>query len=289
MNKWTALAPCAVATAAVGIFAIPSGATREATAAPAVADRLVFSAYVTASLRFIYTANSDGSDRRQVTNDGQAHDPAWSPNGRTIAYAGRDAIFIENARGVGKQRLPLTGHGTDPRWSPDGTRIVYTDEYDVIAIVDTIGGRPRQINPPRGATEPDWSPDGKRIAFATNARAGSLAIYVMNIDGSAVRKITRPPPGAQDRGVRWSPDGKRLLFYRWGNRDASRVFTVSPRGGPVKLLFTAEVFGLSWSPDGRQVAYANGQIRIFDLASRRHRLFRVEPCMSNGICHDVDW
>jgi Tol biopolymer transport system component len=288
MKKRTALAPCAVATAAVGIFAIPSGATRNATAGLSAANRLVFSVfYCDGCGHPIYAANSDGSDRRKITNEG-AH-PSWSPSGKTIAYAGLKGIFIGNVRGLGKRRLPLTNHGTDPRWSPDGTRIVYTDEYDVTAIVDTVGGRPRQVNPPRGATEPDWSPDGTRIAFTTNSRAGSHAIYAMNVDGTAVRKITRPPPGVQDRHVRWSPDGKRLLFYRRGNRDASRVFTVSPRGGPLKLLFTAVVFGLSWSPDGKQVAYANGQIRIFDLASRRHRLVSVEPCMGNGICHDVDW
>jgi Tol biopolymer transport system component len=269
--------------------AIPSGGTQEATAGPSAADRLVFSVFYCddACDYPLYTANSDGSDPRKITNEG-TH-PSWSPSGKTIAYTGPVAIVIRNVRGLGKRRIPLTDHGTDPRWSPDGTRLVYTDTYDVIAIVDTVGGRPRQLNPPRGATEPDWSPDGKRIAFTSNSRTGSHPIYVMNVDGSAVRKITRPPPGVQDRSVRWSPDGKRLLFYRRGNSDVSRVFTVSPRGGPMTLLFTAKVFGLSWSPDGKQVAYANGQIRIFDLASRRHGLVRVEPCMGNGICHAVDW
>jgi Tol biopolymer transport system component len=300
VNKWTALAVCAAAAAVVGIFAIPSGATREATAWLSAADRLVFSVFhcEDACDQPIYSANSDGSDLRTITsgrflNEGPSGHPAWSPSGRTIAYDRLAGIFVESARGGGARRVPGTGQGESPRWSPDGTRIVfnYVGATVGIAIVRTTSrpGR-RLIDPPRGAIDPDWSPDGKSIAFTGNsgAFAATNAIYVMNVAGGALRKVTRPPPGVSDRDVRWSPDGKRLLFARGNTR--TQVFTVSAHGGPVKPLLTAaDVRGLSWSPDGKQVAYANGKIRIFDLASRRHRLVRLKPCMGSGSCQDVDW
>ncbi len=107
--------------------------------------------------------------------------PAWSPDGRHIAFdSNRDGIFevyVMNADGSGVTRL--TGNG---------------------------GGNPA------------WSPDSRRIAF-DSYHDGNREIYVMNADGSGVTRLTHNP--ADDGYPSWSPDGQRITFdsTRDGNRE----------------------------------------------------------------------
>ena len=55
---------------------------------------------------------------------------------------------------------------------------------------------------------PSWSPDGKRIAF-TSTRDGNYEIYLINADGTQLRRVTNHPE--RDDFAIWHPDGKRLL------------------------------------------------------------------------------
>ena len=66
-----------------------------------------------------------------------------------------------------------------------------------------------------------WSPDGRRIAFVSY-RDGNDEVYVINVDGSGLRNLTRNP--ARDVDPKWSPDGRKIGFVRivrGGNRDAT--------------------------------------------------------------------
>jgi Tol biopolymer transport system component len=104
----------------------------------------------------IYVMNADGSGKRRLTHDARQNaEPAWSPDGRKIAFvSGRDGnaeIYVMNADGSGKRNL---------------TR-----------------------NPARDRS-PSWSPDGRRIAFVSN-RDGRLEAHVMNADGSGQRSLTQ--------------------------------------------------------------------------------------------------
>jgi TolB protein len=105
--------------------------------------------------REIYVMNADGSGSRRLTHNA-AYDaePAWSPDGRTIAFRstrnGNRDIYVMNADGSGKRNL---------------TR-----------------------NPAQDGS-PSWSPDGRRIAFVSD-RDGRLEAHVMNADGSGQRNLT---------------------------------------------------------------------------------------------------
>jgi Tol biopolymer transport system component len=136
----------------------------------------------------IYGMNADGSNPRRLTNDGGAvanidadavdQDPAWSPDGRRIAFeSNRDRnyeIYVVNADGSGLERL--TNHPAQdalPAWSPDGTRIAFRSDRGGKENVDIWTMRPDghglvHVTHRSGLESlPSWQPLGPRPAGCT--------------------------------------------------------------------------------------------------------------------------
>ena len=121
------------------------------------------------------------------------------------------------------------------------------------------------------ALGPSWSPDGRQIAFTSLGTGDedtssiyvmTSSIYVMNADGSNMKQLTDHPPGGW--GPSWSPDGRRIAFlgslgtgdeYQWA------IYVMNADGSGVTRLvdYDDEALGipgtLSWSPDGRRIAF----------------------------------
>ncbi len=135
------------------------------------------------------------------------------------------AICVIHKDGTGRRRLTSRIPATDPAWSPDGRKIAFTrreevGEYstyseDDVFVMDSDGGGRRQLTAEvngRHAGQPAWSPDGEEIVFTRDdaipttipARPGEL--FVMKLDGTGVRSLTR---NARDLHPAWSPDGSR--------------------------------------------------------------------------------
>jgi Tol biopolymer transport system component len=111
---------------------------------------------------------------------------------------------------------------------------------------------------------PTWSPDGRRIAFTT-FRHGRGEIYVMNVDGSRQRRLTRNP--AHDDHPAWSPDGRRIAFtsFRSGNAE---IYAMNVDGSRVTRLtrIRRHDYLPAWSPDGRSIvwtSYQDGDAELF--------------------------
>jgi serine/threonine-protein kinase len=169
--------------------------------------------------------------------------PAYSPDGKQIAYAVRGGgIFIVGATGESARRL--TSFGSNPAWSPEGQRIVFGSEevrtpYSVnssgkLWVVDVAGGEPGQIGRPErgGMYQPVWSPSGERIAFWSTAD-GQRDLETIRLDGSDRVKVTNDR--ALDWAPAWSADGKSMLFAsdRGGTMGLWRIALDESSGRPM--------------------------------------------------------
>jgi D-alanyl-D-alanine carboxypeptidase len=198
--------------------------------------------------RELSVANADGSGRRKLTGNASLATPAWSPDGRKIAFIRNSDVVVMNADGSGQQRLT---RGSDPAWSPDGQKIAFVRNGDVHAMNAEGSAQGRLA---RGSA-PTWSPYGRKIAFL---RSGD--IYVMHADGSGQRNLTRN--AAPDRDPVWSPDGRRIAFARkiafvGGVGGNFEIFVMNADGSGQRRL-TREVArddAPAWSPDGRKIVF----------------------------------
>ena len=236
----------------------------------------------------ICVANADGSGVARLTDlkSGLALGPSWSPDGRKIAFTssegtGEDtvSIYVMNADGSNMKQLtdhPLVGLG--PSWSPDGRQIAFLgssgtgDEYQLaIYVMNADGsGVTRLVDYDDEALgipgTLSWSPDGRQMVFTSFGTGDEYtsAIYVMNADGSSVRQLTDHTN--YDASPVWSPDGRRIAFISWEDVDtpdvSGGIYVMNADGSNVTQLaddseFTRLSLSLSWSPDGRRIAFTS--------------------------------
>ncbi len=161
----------------------------------------------------------NGATRNLTSTPGVDEDhPAWSPDGRTIAYTtdagGRQEIAIRPAEG-GSERILTSfaeGYFYAPVFSPDGKMLAFSDGAHRLWIVATDGGAPKQVAQDKFAEIHDqaFSPDGRWLALSLTAinRRRDLALYEI-----ATGKLTRIGDGSGiDANPAWSSDGKYLYF-----------------------------------------------------------------------------
>jgi len=155
--------------------------------------------------------------------------------------------------------------------SPDGKTVVFELLGDLYTLPISGGEAKPLLTGMAMETQPRYSPDGKQIAFHSNRDAkpaGAPAvrgadIYVMNADGSNVRRLTTSPGGRNTGNRAWSPDGRQIAFN--SNRDGQPgdiyIYVMSADGSAMRqLTHSIKPDGHPrWSPDGRQIVFhSNG-------------------------------
>ncbi len=147
----------------------------------------------------LIVADADGFNPQAVVRNSEPiMSPAWSPDGRQIAYVsfatGRSNIIVQDLY-TGQNRVVSSSRGINgaPAWSPDGRHLAVslsrTGSPD-IWIIDLETNQRKQLTDHWSInTEPVWSKDGQEIVF-TSDRAGRPQLYRMDADGSGMERLT---------------------------------------------------------------------------------------------------
>jgi TolB protein len=226
---------------------------------PEVTGLIAFSK-VTNAVATIAVAAPDGTGMTTlISAPVQDVQPAWSPDGRRIAWATRNGIWIAQADGSGVVKLTDDGRDRDPAWSPDGTRIVFASSRggDLEIYLEPVGGGDltQLTDNDIEDSHPSWSAALNKIAFASN-RAGSRDIWMMDPNGENLGQLTLE--GGEDDAPAWSPDGSTIAFASDREGDTPLIYVMNADGTQIERLTTGAVeeHDPAWSPDGRYVAFS---------------------------------
>jgi Tol biopolymer transport system component len=179
----------------------------------------------------LYVANADGSHIRRLDRfDGDKQTPNWSPDGRKLA--------IRWVPGDYEKPTPLLVLRKDG-----------SVEVDLTKRTGLAGW------------SPSWSPDGERLVTAARSRSDpSFCLYVMDADGTNVRRIT--PPGREAQYATWSPTGDSIAFT-YVEDGGFDLYTIRADGSDLRRLTSDGAGGENnwamWSPDGKRIAWGRGE------------------------------
>ncbi|HEX8091771.1 MAG TPA: PDZ domain-containing protein, partial [Blastocatellia bacterium] len=173
----------------------------------------------------IVSVPAEKGDARNITNTtGVAErDPAWSPNGKWIAYfsdeSGEYALHLRDQSGMGEVRKISLGNPSSffysPAWSPDSKKIAYRDKRQNVWYVDLDKGTPVKIDTsPYGVfdpiSNPAWSPDSRWITYSRLLKNRLSAVFVYSVEMGKAHQVT---DGMSDaRFAAFDKGGKYIYF-----------------------------------------------------------------------------
>jgi Tol biopolymer transport system component/imidazolonepropionase-like amidohydrolase len=202
---------------------------------------------------------SSAREVRLTITEGTSMAAAVSPDGRVVAMDLLGALWTIGADGGPARRILEEGYDARlPAWSPDGRRLAFQaylrDTWHIWVVNADGSGLQEVTSGPYDDREPHWSPDGTRLAFSSD-RSGNYDIWTLTLDSGEVRRLTTDP--ANDSMPAWSPDGREVAFV--SDRRERGIHARALDSGTERLLVAdaAAAWSPSWTPDGRTVAHVS--------------------------------
>ncbi len=223
-------------------------------------------------------------------------------------------LFTVRPNGSALTKLPISvgAFNGDPAYSPDGKQISFDQDIGPsqpnvhgIFIAHTDGSQARRLTTgirSRNAsdTESQWSPDGKRLAFTRVKNHLEAAVFVVNLDGSGLSRLT--PWKLDAASPDWSRDGTKILFNSYFDGrpgKSSTIYSIRPDGSHRTALTdpraAAQSFRPSWSPDGTRILFTRftpigraGRVDLYTMSPKGTALRRVTNMPQAGPTN-ADW
>jgi len=225
----------------------------------------------------IWTMDPDGSNQGLLTGD--ANDPAWSSDGRRIAYGCRlnasnfsADVCTANADGSSETVLGnFSGGGLhQPTWSPDGLRLAVDTATgcsfhvcfsELWRINSNDGGDPIRLE--AGAV-PNWSVNGL-IAFTHYSINPPPGIWL--VDPMRPGSSTKVPNSDGATTPDWSPNGEQLVFSSFQEGIGQEIYVIDRDGSNLVRLTNNSVneYYPAWSPDGTKIVFVREVGGTYDI------------------------